>query len=307
MNGPANPAISVFTPIYNGVEYLRRCWDNLRHQTLSDWEWVVVDDGSTDRTSELVEGFDDPRVRFLTYQPNRGRGYARMRGLESCLGDWVVVWDVDDLHCPDRLARIDEARRAGYDFWCSYAAIAGSGPEFSAIGGFLPRNGSLPPGFLHATLACRRDLALAIGYDQQVGRGVQPFLEAAEDRTLMVTLAAKYQGLFLQDVLTLYLADRDVSAEKSIACHRSARRQLDQMILSGVLRPGWRQKCLLDVFFLVKLTALTILRLAPAWYPALRRMRVPNYGTIPPGWVLPPERCQALRDLAGKASDGSTD
>src|SRR5579863_2912969 len=99
LNKPAMPALSILTPVYNGAGYLHRCLDNLLRQTFSDWEWVIVDDGSTDQSKDIVDEFDDARIKLLTYQPNRGRGYARMLGLESCLGDWIVIWDVDDLHC----------------------------------------------------------------------------------------------------------------------------------------------------------------------------------------------------------------
>jgi glycosyltransferase involved in cell wall biosynthesis len=299
------PTLSILTPVYNGEAYLHRCLDNLLRQTFSDWEWVIVDDGSTDQSKDIVNEFDDARIRLLTYQPNRGRGYARKLGLESCMGDWVVIWDVDDLHCLDRLETIVVARSAGYDFFCSYAAIVNFDLDMVAIGGFFPPRGALPAGFMHPTMACRRDLALAIGYDQRIGRGVRPSLEGAEDRTLMVTLAADYRGLFLHDVLTLYLADREVSVGRSIASHRSAFRQLAEMIRSGFLEPGWLQKVSLDVSFLLKLATLKILGLVPASFPVIRRMRVPNYGKISPGWVLSPERRENIRDLCQEYTGGA--
>ncbi len=102
----AAPVFSVITPVYNGEAFVDRCYRCLALQTFTDWEWVVVDDGSTDHTAELVRRIADPRVRLTSYQPNRGRGHARLQALEASRGDWMVVWDVDDLHYPDRLARI---------------------------------------------------------------------------------------------------------------------------------------------------------------------------------------------------------
>jgi cellulose synthase/poly-beta-1,6-N-acetylglucosamine synthase-like glycosyltransferase len=71
------PTFSVMTPVYNGEAFFRRCFGVLREQTISDWEWVVVDDGSTDQTAEIVRSIDDDRIRFISYPENQGRGYAR--------------------------------------------------------------------------------------------------------------------------------------------------------------------------------------------------------------------------------------
>jgi len=111
------PTFSVITPIFNGEDFVHRCYSLLSMQTFTDWEWVVVDDGSTDKTADLVRQIDDERVRFITYMPNRGRGYARTRALEAACGEWMVVWDVDDLYFPDRLEKINKARLEGYDFF----------------------------------------------------------------------------------------------------------------------------------------------------------------------------------------------
>lgn len=56
---------SVVTPVYNGAPFIDRCYAVLVEQTFTDWEWVVVDDGSEDETRALVERIDDPRVKLL--------------------------------------------------------------------------------------------------------------------------------------------------------------------------------------------------------------------------------------------------
>ena len=106
------PLVSVVTPVYNGERMISRCYWSLCKQTWTDWEWVVVDDGSTDGTCDVLRRIadSDDRVRVVSYTPNRGRGYARTASLREVKADWTVLWDADDLYMPHRLARIDAAR-----------------------------------------------------------------------------------------------------------------------------------------------------------------------------------------------------
>jgi hypothetical protein len=176
----------------------------------------------------------------------------------------------------------------------------------TAIGGFFPPKGALPAGFFHSTMACRRDLALAIGYDRQVAFGAQPSWEAAEDRTLMLSLSSHYRGVFFPDVLTIYLANRDVSLRRSMASHRSAFRQMRHMIASGVLQPDLPQRMLLRISFWAKLMALSVFRFRPDWYPTARRMREPNFGKTSPGWAPSLERIDSIRNTCEFGSISST-
>ena len=68
-----NPLVSVITPAYNHGRYIGQSIQSLLAQTYSNWELVVVDDGSTDNTAEVVQSFGDPRITYL-YQENRGVG-----------------------------------------------------------------------------------------------------------------------------------------------------------------------------------------------------------------------------------------
>jgi len=294
--GPSvhNPTLSVLTPIYNGRVFVDRCYRNLLAQTFSDWEWVVIDDGSTDRTAALVEAIDDSRVRLCTYSTNRGRGYARMRGLDLCRGEWIVVWDVDDLHYPDRLGRVDEARRAGYDFCCSYAGLVDASLELKGIGGFFSPRGVVPRRFLHSTLACKRKLALLIGYDPIVRRDTKAYLDAQEDISLIITLSAKYRGLFIEDVMTLYWFDHDMTVEKSFASNLSAFRQLRALFRSGVLKSSPGQYWRFYIERVAKLAALYVLRVAPWLFVWMRGAPVRKHGQTAPEWVMPSGRSTLL-------------
>jgi len=97
------PKVSVIMPAYNAERYIRAAIESVLAQTYSDWELIVVDDGSTDKTADIVSSFRDPRILFVS-QPNRGEGAARNVGLANVSGEYVAFLDADDLYLPNALA-----------------------------------------------------------------------------------------------------------------------------------------------------------------------------------------------------------
>jgi glycosyltransferase involved in cell wall biosynthesis len=100
----SEPLVSVMMPCFNAERTLPMALASLRTQTYEHWEACVVDDGSTDRTWELLSSFDDPRLRLERFGTNRGRGAARQRCLEIAQGDLLSFLDADDWLFPDKLA-----------------------------------------------------------------------------------------------------------------------------------------------------------------------------------------------------------
>jgi glycosyltransferase involved in cell wall biosynthesis len=99
------PAVSIITPAYNAAAWLPETIDSVRAQTFSDWELVIVDDGSTDGTAAVVERYIDcdPRIRLLR-QANAGPSAARNRAMRGSRGDFLAFLDSDDLWASEFLA-----------------------------------------------------------------------------------------------------------------------------------------------------------------------------------------------------------
>lgn len=102
--------ISVLTPTYNRKHTLLRLCDSLYQQSLVDFEWVVIDDGSTDNTFEI---FDDvmQSISFpinYFYKSNGGKHTALNKGIELCRGDWILIVDSDDFLTSEALSVISE-------------------------------------------------------------------------------------------------------------------------------------------------------------------------------------------------------
>lgn len=95
------PAFSVIIPVHNGADTIGEAISSVKAQTYPAFELIVVDDGSTDATSEVVTGHGDS-VRYI-YQHNAGVSAARNAGVAVSKGDWLAFLDADDWYYPDRL------------------------------------------------------------------------------------------------------------------------------------------------------------------------------------------------------------
>jgi len=100
---PATPRISTVTPAYNAADCIAGTLESILAQTLPPHEVIVVDDGSSDRTCDVVSSFGD-RVRLIR-QENGGPNAARNTGIRAATGDWIALIDADDLWKPEKLER----------------------------------------------------------------------------------------------------------------------------------------------------------------------------------------------------------
>ncbi len=96
------PEVSVIIPTYNRARYVTKAIESVLAQTYRDYEIVVVDDGSTDNTKEILQTYMD-RIRY-NYQDNSGVSAARNAGIKAAKGEWIAFLDSDDEWLPERLA-----------------------------------------------------------------------------------------------------------------------------------------------------------------------------------------------------------
>jgi glycosyltransferase involved in cell wall biosynthesis len=99
------PTVSVIMSAFNAEAFLREAVDSVLAQTFQDFELIIIDDGSADRTPELLAEYSDPRIQVICNQSNLGAGAARNRGLGLARGKYIAVQDADDTSVPDRLAQ----------------------------------------------------------------------------------------------------------------------------------------------------------------------------------------------------------
>jgi glycosyltransferase involved in cell wall biosynthesis len=96
------PVISVIIPVYNAEATIRETIQSVLNQTFSDFELIVINDGSQDSTLEIISNIPDPRIKVFSY-PNSGPQKSRNRGIKKATGDYLAFLDADDLWTPDKL------------------------------------------------------------------------------------------------------------------------------------------------------------------------------------------------------------
>lgn len=97
--------VSVVTPTYNRDKYIKKCIDSILNQTLSDIELILVDDGSTDNTSNIVSTYNDPRLKYFKRE-NHGIGASRNFGIDKSSGEYILFVDSDDFIESNALERM---------------------------------------------------------------------------------------------------------------------------------------------------------------------------------------------------------
>jgi glycosyltransferase involved in cell wall biosynthesis len=98
--------VSVVIPTFNRANAISRAIDSTLQQTVSDIEVLVVDDASTDATSEVVEAYDDDRIEYIRHSQNQGANAARNTGIEVANGEYVSFLDSDDELHPEHLEKV---------------------------------------------------------------------------------------------------------------------------------------------------------------------------------------------------------
>jgi glycosyltransferase involved in cell wall biosynthesis len=99
------PLVSVLMTTYNGSRFIRETIESILSQTFSNFEFLIIDDCSSDETAAIVEQYDDRRIRLIRNQSNLGIPRSRNLGIEQAAGTYMAVTDHDDISAPDRLTR----------------------------------------------------------------------------------------------------------------------------------------------------------------------------------------------------------
>lgn len=137
------PTISVFVPTYNRAHLLGRVFESLKAQSFKDFEWLIVDDGSSDNTAELVEAWQQsaPFVIQYLHKANGGKHTAINPGVDMARGEFMVILDSDDWLAPNALQRMLELWNA-IPNKTNYSGVVGlcAHPDGRVIGDRFPQD-----------------------------------------------------------------------------------------------------------------------------------------------------------------------
>lgn len=109
--------VTVLMSVYNGKKYLREAIDSILNQTFNEFEFLIINDGSTDRTDEILRSYDDHRIKIIKNETNIGLTKSLNIGLRMAKGEYVARMDADDVSMPERLEKevnfLDQNRNVG--------------------------------------------------------------------------------------------------------------------------------------------------------------------------------------------------
>ncbi len=113
-----NPFVSVIIPTFNHAKLLKRALESVVAQSFQDWEAIVVNNFSTDETIQVVQSFDDQRIKLINFKNSGIIAASRNRGIESATGQFVAFLDSDDAWYPTKLQKCIDQATNGAQFVC---------------------------------------------------------------------------------------------------------------------------------------------------------------------------------------------
>lgn len=120
-------SVSIITPAFNSEKFIAETILSVQAQTYQDWEMLIIDDCSTDKTAEIVASFQekDSRIKLFKNETNRGSAYSRNLALRNAKGKWIAFLDSDDVWHPEKLERqIEFMLKNNYNFsYTNYCEI----------------------------------------------------------------------------------------------------------------------------------------------------------------------------------------
>ena len=211
-----SPVISVITPTYNRADFLPEAVRSVLDQTFQDFELLIVDDGSTDKTPETLEPFlKDQRVRY-EFQPNQGQSVARNRALEKARGQFICFLDSDNAWLPDKL----EHQLAAFNQHPEVDVVYGDIVTIDEQGHELSRknmrrySGHIAAHMLKDNcVSMNTAMARRVCFDEMGGMSGKR--RVADDYDLWLRFSAKYRFLYLPEIFAKYrvMADQ-ISTDK---------------------------------------------------------------------------------------------
>jgi glycosyltransferase involved in cell wall biosynthesis len=199
------PVISVVIPVYNGELTIKSTIESVLTQTFNDFELIVINDGSTDSTLDILGRFQDSRIKVYSY-PNAGLSASRNRGIDQASGDYISFLDADDLWTADKLeAQLNVLRKepgvsvaySWTDFIDRAGNLLGYGIYDTDIGYVFPKL------LVFFFIGSGSNALICKNVFEEVGR-FDESLVAAEDWDMFLRIAARYNFSVIPKPQILY-------------------------------------------------------------------------------------------------------
>lgn len=202
----STPKVSIILPVFNGEKYLEESINSILNQSYDDYELIIVNDGSVDGSQEIIESFNDVRIKVLR-QSNMGLPAALNNGIELSIGEYIARQDADDISLPLRLEKqvnfLEQNPQCGLvgsaaEIWVE-TNRSGRFHDHPLCPGILEFELIFNNPFVHSSWMFRRDIISLVGV-----YSTDPSRQPPEDYEYISRIARHYQLANLQERLVIY-------------------------------------------------------------------------------------------------------
>lgn len=208
--------VSVLMPVYNGEKYIRKAIDSVLGQTFQNFELVIINDGSTDGSIDIIKSYNNNRIKLFHNDKNRGLIYTLNYGLEKCRGKYIARLDCDDISKPNRLEKQYQFMIENPDIvlcgtWAEIIDENGKTAEErkTEINNLMLKFRLFKGNpFTHSSIFFKKDTIIELG-------GYNEKYIHAEDYEMYTRIVEKYPVAVLPEILTEYrIHDKSITQDK---------------------------------------------------------------------------------------------
>lgn len=221
--------VSVITPAFNAAKTIRETIESVLAQSFSDFEYIIVDDGSTDDTLEIIRQFSDSRLRVISQQ-NSGPQKSRNRGIKNALGTYISFIDADDLWSSNKLELQIEALKNNPEATVVYSwtDVIDEKTQVYRRGGYAVKEGDVFVDLLLGNFVENgSNFLTTLEAINSVG-GFDESIVAGQDRDILLSLASRYSFIVVPEVQIYYRKPRKSQSWSSSI--QRAQRGIEQVL-----------------------------------------------------------------------------
>ena len=248
------PEITVVIPAYNASLYLAEAIQSVKQQTFAGWELIIVNDGSTDNTEEVIKGFlSDSRIKLISQQ-NKGVSAARNIGIEAASGKYIAFLDADDYILPDDLqVKYDILNKNNLiDFVYSDVMNCDNKLQDKAI-----HTGVHPGELLREALLWQKEVIPILPSNVVVKKSIltgdllfDENLSNCADRYMKIMLAMKATGAYIPQILVKYRDTPGSMSKKVWLLEHDEKYIIQKIIANNIVAKGmFRQRVIANIYF----------------------------------------------------------
>ncbi len=245
------PDISVILPTYNRSSTISRSIESVLSQTYKDFEFIVVDDFSTDDTHCVVENYSS-EIKYIRHETNRGAAAARNTGIKNSSGEYIAFIDSDDEWHPEKLERqIEIFSESSSDVGVVYTGFYKCSDNKRELGNIPTKRGYIYEDQLMKDWVNPTSTTMVRSACFESVGGFNPELNARQDYELWIRIARNYQFEYIKEPLVTMYVGNENRITGNVEVRMNAHKQVLDSIEEEIRSLSWkkRQRCFASQYF----------------------------------------------------------